>query len=268
MRSGHNMGNYHGDKRLDDDMPIYVAAQHTDGGVGANKAPHFHPEGQMYVPVQGVIMVEANGNRQVLPPGRLGWIPPNVVHHASAHGNTLKPGLAGFTIHIAPSLCDGFPQQAVVLHMSDLARTLLERMACWPGGTPSDAAARRMMNVFLDEMRAAHADPLHLTMPRHPRLVQMAAAIAADPADETDLDAWADQLGWSRRSLTRHFRNETGMSVVEWRQVARLQKGMALLNGGASVTSVAISLGYDSVSSFIALFRRILGTTPAQFHRA
>jgi methylphosphotriester-DNA--protein-cysteine methyltransferase len=102
-------------------------------------------------------------------------------------------------------------------------------------------------------------------MPTHPRLQAMAAAIAQDPADETDLDAWAAQLGWSRRSLTRHFRNETGMSLVEWRQVARLQKGMELLNGGASVTTVAISLGYDSVSSFIALFRRILGTTPARF---
>lgn len=72
-------------------------------------------------------------------------------------------------------------------------------------------------------------------------------------------------LGWSRRSLTRHFRNQTGMSVVEWRQIARLQKGMALLNGGASVTTVAISVGYDSVSSFITLFRRMLGTTPARF---
>jgi AraC-like DNA-binding protein len=40
---------------------------------------------------------------------------------------------------------------------------------------------------------------------------------------------------------------------------------MELLNGGASVTTVALSLGYDSVSSFIALFRRILGTTPARF---
>jgi AraC-like DNA-binding protein len=27
----------------------------------------------------------------------------------------------------------------------------------------------------------------------------------------------------------------------------------------------SLSLGYDSVSSFIALFRRILGTTPARF---
>ncbi|TFW18122.1 AraC family transcriptional regulator [Duganella callida] len=259
------MGNHHSDKRLDDATPIYVAAQHTDGGVGINKHPHFHPEGQMYIPVQGVITVEADGNRQVLPPGRMAWIPPDVVHLAAAHGSSLKPGLAGFTIHIAPALCVGFPERAQVLTVSDLARSLLERMCRWPEGTPTDAAGRRLMNVFLDEMRAADADPLHLTMPRHPRLAAMAAAIAEDPADDTDLDAWAVQLGWSRRSLTRHFRNETGMSVVAWRQVARLQKGMALLNGGASVTTVAISLGYDSVSSFIALFRRILGTTPARF---
>ncbi|MRW92950.1 helix-turn-helix domain-containing protein [Duganella sp. FT80W] len=259
------MSNYYGDKRLSDDMPIYVAAQHTDGGVGKGKFSHYHPEGQMYIPLQGVILVEAGGNRQVLPPGRLGWIPPYMEHAASAHGNTLKPGLAGYTIHLAPSLCVGFPEQSLALRMSPLAESLLQRMCAWPTGMPPDAAALRVMNVFLDEMRAAEPDPLHLTMPRHPRLLAMAAAIAEDPADETDLDAWADQLGWSRRSLTRHFRNETGMSVVEWRQVARLQKGMALLNGGASVTTVALSLGYDSVSSFIALFRRLLGTTPARF---
>ncbi len=265
MQSGQTMSNYYGDKRLSDDLPIYVAAQHTDGGVGKGKFSHHHPEGQMYIPAQGVILVEAGGNRQVLPPGRLGWIPPLMTHAASAHGNTLKPGLAGYTIHLAPSLCDGFPAESLALRMSPLAESLLQRMVAWPHGTPPDAAALRVMNVFLDEMRAAEPDPLHLTMPRHPRLLAMAATIAENPADETDLDAWADQLGWSRRSLTRHFRSETGMSMVEWRQIARLQKGMALLTGGASVTTVALSLGYDSVSSFIALFRRLLGTTPAHF---
>lgn len=259
------MSNYYGDKRLSDEMPIYVAAQHTDGGMGKDKPLHVHPEGQMYIPVQGVILVEAGGNRQVLPPGRLGWIPPHMPHAAAGHGHSLKPGLAGYTIHIAPALCAGFPAHSAVLRKSALADSLLERMCQWPSGMPPDAAARRVMQVFLDEMRAAPIDPLHLTMPRHPRLLTMAATIAAHPADDTDLDAWARQLGWSRRSLTRHFRNETGMSVVEWRQIARLQKGMELLNGGASVTTVAISLGYDSVSSFIALFRRMLGTTPARF---
>jgi AraC-like DNA-binding protein len=256
--------NYYGDQRLTDDMPIIVAAQHTSGK-DHSKLVHHHPEGQMYIPSQGVIVIEAGGTRQVLPPGRMGWIPPYMPHSASAHGNSLKPGLAGHTIHLAPSLCAGMPDKPVVLRMSPLTQSLLARMCTWPNGMPADQAGRRLLAVFLDEIRGAETDLLHLIVPRHPRLQAMAAAIAQDPADETDLDAWASQLGWSRRSLTRHFRNETGMSLVEWRQVARLQKGMELLNGGASVTTVALSLGYDSVSSFIALFRRILGTTPARF---
>ncbi|MCU6500012.1 AraC family transcriptional regulator [Rugamonas sp. A1-17] len=257
--------NYYGEKRLTDEMPVIVSAQHADHNTNRTTHTHHHPEGQLYIPLQGVIVVEAGDVRQVLPRGRLGWIPPNMPHGASAHGNSFRPGLAGYTIHLAPSLCVDLPAQSRVMRMSPLAVSLLERMCAWPRGMPADAAGRRLLTVFLDEVRTADEEPLHLTMPRHPRLQAMAAAIADHPADETDLDEWAARLGWSRRTLTRHFRDQTGMSLVEWRQVARLQKGMELLNGGASVTTVALSLGYDSVSSFIALFRRILGVTPARF---
>lgn len=250
--------------RLDEDIPMLLSPQH--GGMpGGGKDIHSHPEGQMYIALQGVIVFEAGGNRSVLPPGRVGWIPPGMPHAASVHGTQVRPGLAGYTLHLLASLCAGMPEQAKVLQFSPLAQALLDRMHTWPQGWPKDASQHRLMHVFLDEMRAAQADPLHLTMPRHPRLQIMAATIAENPADDTDLDSWADRLGLSRRSITRHFRNETGMSLVEWRQVARLQKGMEMLTAGVSVTTAAIELGYDSVSSFIALFRRVLGTTPAKF---
>ncbi|MDE2429781.1 MAG: helix-turn-helix transcriptional regulator [Burkholderiales bacterium] len=102
-------------------------------------------------------------------------------------------------------------------------------------------------------------------MPRHPRLLQLASSIAEDPVNDTSVDDWASLLGMSRRSISRHFRAETGMSLVEWRQVARLQCGLEMLTAGLPVTTVAISLGYDSVSSFISLFRKLTGTTPARF---
>ena len=243
---------------------MLLFAQHAEHS-GAGHAVHSHPEGQMYIALQGVIVIEAGGRRTVLPPGRLQWIPPQVPHGATILGTVSRPTLVGYTLHLAPHLCASLAPQAQVLRMSPLAHALLQRMAHWPHGVPGDAAALRLMSVFLDEMSMAEHDPLHLTMPRHPRLLTMAAAIAEDPADTTELDTWADRLGLSRRSITRHFRTETGMSLVEWRQVARLQKGMQMLAAGGSVTTVALSLGYDSVSSFIALFRRILGTTPARF---
>lgn len=252
--------------RLTDDQPMKLTPAHAHlARVGMGKYLHAHPEGQMYIARQGLIVLEAGGNRTVLPPGRLGWIPPQMTHGASVHGSKFRPGLAGYSLHLAPALCAALPGQAQVLRLTPLADALLERMCAWPQGTPDDDAARRLMMVFLDEIGRAEPDPLRLTMPRHPRLLTMAASIAENPADDTDLDGWAARLGLSRRSVTRHFRIETGMSLVEWRQIARLQKGMELLTAGESVTTVAMNLGYDSVSSFIALFRRILGTTPAKF---
>jgi AraC-like DNA-binding protein len=266
-RSGHNLQSPNiFDINVNDQAPMQLTPQFASAD--KIKHVHSHPEGQMYIAFQGLIVVEAGGDRSVLAPGRLGWVPPNMPHAASVHGHQLKHGLAGYTIHMHSALCAALPTQPKVLRISALARALLERMSEWPRGVPNDAAALRLMTVFLDEIGNAEPDPLHLTMPRQPRLQTMAAAIADDPADDTDLDGWALRLGLSRRSISRHFRAETGMSLVEWRQIARLQKGVEWLAAGQSVTTVAMELGYDSVSSFIALFRRILGTTPAQFASA
>lgn len=254
------------ERRLSADFPMQLTPTHADlSGTESGKHVHRHPEGQMYIALQGLIVLEAGGNRTVLPPGRLGWVPPQMAHGACVHGSKLRPGLAGYTLHLAPSLCDALPAQPQVLRLSPVASALFERMRGWPHGRPADAAEHRLMMVFLDEISRAEPDPLRLIMPRHPRLLAMATSIAENPSDETDLDGWAERIGLSRRSVTRHFRAETGMSLVEWRQIARLQKGMELLTAGESVTTVAMNLGYDSVSSFIALFRRILGTTPAKF---
>lgn len=39
-----------------------------------------------------------------------------------------------------------------------------------------------------------------------------------------------------------------------------------LLASGRAVTEVAFDVGYDSVSAFIAAFKRCFGTTPARYY--
>ncbi|MFZ6644522.1 AraC family transcriptional regulator [Undibacterium sp. TJN25] len=251
------------ERRLDGDIPLLVLEQRA--ALGAGKLVHSHPEGQIYVAIQGLIVVDAAGTRWIMPPGRMGWIPPGIAHGASIYGAHSNPMMGGLTIYLEPGLCSALPASPLVLRVTDLMRELLKRLQQWPAMTTLDQAQRRMLAVFIDELRSAPAEPLSLTMPREPRLLKMAAAIADDPADETPLDEWADRIGLSRRSITRHFRRETGMSIIEWRQVARLSLGLQMLAEGLPVTTVSINLGYDSVSSFISLFRKMLGTTPARF---
>ncbi len=48
----------------------------------------------------------------------------------------------------------------------------------------------------------------------------------------------------------------------DWRQVARLMQGIEMLGEGKSVKEAAFALGFDSISSFIALCQRHTRMSP------
>lgn len=55
------------------------------------------------------------------------------------------------------------------------------------------------------------------------------------------------------------------MSFGRWRQQLHIGLALQRLASGQSVMNVAFDLGYESTSAFIAMFRRMLGTTPARY---
>ena len=50
----------------------------------------------------------------------------------------------------------------------------------------------------------------------------------------------------------------------DWHQL-RLLHALKLLAARRPVTAIAIEVGYDSPSAFIAMFKRTLGTTPHRY---
>jgi AraC-like DNA-binding protein len=42
---------------------------------------------------------------------------------------------------------------------------------------------------------------------------------------------------------------------------------MPMLEAGRTVEAIALDLGYGSASAFIAMFRKLMGTTPDEFRR-
>jgi AraC-like DNA-binding protein len=55
------------------------------------------------------------------------------------------------------------------------------------------------------------------------------------------------------------------MTFGKWRQQLRLLQAMQMLAAGRPVTVVALEVGYNSPSAFIAMFKRTLGTTPHRY---
>lgn len=222
-------------------------------------AVHSHARGQLLGATKGLITVEMAQSRWLVPATHAVWIPPDVPHGLHTHGP-----FDGWSIYVAPTLCQSLPAEACTLAMSGLLREATARAASWGDG-PLDAAQQRLAAVMVDEMTSLPQVALGLQMPGDARLLKIARALSERPADERKLEDWAAYAGVSPRSLSRRFVAETGFTLTQWRQRVRLLRALELLAAGQSVKEVALNLGYDNVSGFITLFARTFGSTPGRF---
>jgi AraC-like DNA-binding protein len=85
------------------------------------------------------------------------------------------------------------------------------------------------------------------------------------PADRTSLPQWADRVAMSERSLSRLIERETGLSFGRWRQQIHILIALRELSSGAMVHQVSATLGYDSTTAFITMFKKALGKSPAKY---
>ena len=83
------------------------------------------------------------------------------------------------------------------------------------------------------------------------------------------LDALADRAAMSRRSFTRHFRQATGTTVLQWLQNQRLARAQRLLETTREpLERVAAEAGFGSALSLRQAFAARLATSPSQYRRA
>lgn len=236
---------------------VYVATGSQDEELSSE--PHHHARGQLFGSHSGLLSVGVEDGVWVVPPTHAVWLPPHQVHSGRSHGP-----FRGWAAYVAESACDDLPKKPCTIRTSGLLREAVLRACDWPPG-PLDARGTHVAAVILDEIRGLPVESFGLPLPRDPRLLRIARALIADPADARSLDAWAAWAAVSARTLSRRFVEETGFNFTAWRQRARLMRSLEMLAAGASVTAVALDLGYATASSFIALFRRTFGETPASY---
>ena len=221
---------------------------------------HRHVRGQFFCIESGLIHVHTEHGSWLLPPHRAGWMPPGELHTVTVSGP-----MSGWGVFVTPEIDHGLPSEACVIGVSELTRALIRRASSWTWDDQLDPVQERVMTVLLDEIRRAQHEPLYLPMPHDRRLLRIAQAVLDQPDDNRCLEAWAAWAGLSARSLSRLFRAETALSFAQWRQQARLSRGLERLAEGMPVAAVADALGYVSVSAFVAMFRRNFGQPPARY---
>lgn len=251
-------------ERQGDPPIIAIAGNNSDGNeyqLGTREYDwHQHIRGQLFCVETGLIQVYTENGSWLLPPCRAGWMPPNVSHKVRVSG-----AMSGWTLFMEPTFCAGLPDEPCVVMISPLLKALADRVTCWDIDVSMSPEKERIGMVILDEIRRSPHESLHIPMPKSSRLLRIAHAIIEKPDNVRLLDEWAEYGAMSSRTLRRLFIKETGLNFTQWNQQVKLMHALNMLAQGKSVSVISDTLGYSTPSNFIAMFRKVLGDTPAHY---
>ena len=232
----------------------YDASQHV--------AEHEHRRAQLLHLSRGVLTVTTRAGRWMMPRDHALWIPAGVRHAIDTVGSVDM-----HSVYVLPGAIAGLPDQLQVTGMTPLMRSLIVEAVCLRAD-PGNPRGEFILGALLHEIPRLPERPLGLPFPDNRRLAELCRDFVARPSAHLNIDQWADAAGLSRRSFTRIFRRETGLSLSTWRQQACLMAALPRLSAGEAVTAVALDLGYDSVPAFTTMFCRMMGTPPKAYLRS
>lgn len=237
-----------------------VVALASDFPAGHAVEPHKHSKAQLLHALTGVVLVATPQGRWLVPPEHALWLPAGTVHAVEMLGAVRMRSL-----YVSPDAIEGLPSEVRVVAMKPLVRDLLiEAVEIEPPVEPTSRDGL-VMALLLEEIPALEERPLGLPLPGHAGLSKLCRRFLEQPSAHATIDDWADRVGMSRRTFTRTFLRETGISHAAWRRQACLFAALPRLADGEPVTSVALDLGYESVPAFTTMFRRTLGVSPRAY---
>jgi len=245
-----------------DATPRSVVVICNDFASGHVMPPHHHRRSQLVYGAAGMMMVGTEQGRWVVPAERAVWIPGGIRHDLR-----MMSAVTTVTVWVDPDPKLILPQARQVVEVSPLMRSLM--MAAIDVDAEYDRYGRDglVMSLLLHELNRLPTLPLCLTFPQHGRLAERCRDFLREPKPHETIEMWSEALGMSRRTFTRLFKKETGLSFASWRQQACLFAAMPRLAAREPITKIALDLGYDSPAAFTTMFKRLQGVPPSHYFR-
>lgn len=221
---------------------------------------HAHPWHQLVYATHGAMTVETPYGAWVVPPHRAVWVPAGFAHSIRMTGAVRMR-----TVYFRPDVVVGVPDDCAVVHVTPLLRELILevlRLRMLYDDVPEH---ERLTGLIVDRLEQGDEAPLKVRLPSDARARRVAENARADLTSMRSVADLAIGSGASARTIERVFRCETGLTFGQWLQQVRALHAIERLAAGDTVTQAALSVGYESTSAFIAMFKRVMGSTPGRY---
>jgi AraC-like DNA-binding protein len=125
----------------------------------------------------------------------------------------------------------------------------------------------RLLEGFASHLAACGNELLLRTPAKEPAVVARARAfMTAHYAEELKQALVARAVGCSATYFSKHFKQVTGMSFIDYLGRVRVQRAKSFLqNPSLRVGSIAFEVGFRSVSQFNRTFKKMMGRSPKTF---
>jgi len=231
---------------------------------GVRLGTHMHREAQLVYAARGTMQVTTPKGRWLVPPDRAVWVPAFLEHSIDVLADIEMRTLYFDQAWLAQQdRSEGLDAEYVVR----VSRLLHETILALFDGRNDSERAQVLIKLALLELHAAEDSATFIPLPHEPRCRRAADIVLGDPTGAHEIEALAQTVGTSARTLSRLFASETQLSFKTWCQRARIAAAIERLSTEAnvSVKQLASDLGYASVPAFSHAFRQVTGKTPTEF---
>lgn len=233
----------------------------AESEAGRQICQRFHQETLHRAEQKPTVAVCDAGLQEVVWPVQISGVHVGYLLFGGVRGSAITPATGARVRHLLRKAGVGVTPEQLVAAMEDcreISPRILEAYLGWVG-------------LVVQQMAAKLSSPTALTQERLPPPVEKAAKLVRAQAvrGEVSLSGLASACGVSAGHLSRLFHHSTGLTLTEFIGRVRVEHARQLLRQRhQSVTDVAFASGFNSLSQFNRVFRRVYGSSPRELRRS
>lgn len=231
-----------------------------------NTQMHQHDKAQLISPEKGTAYLYSSHGSFCIPAHYYAYIASNTEHKLISRSPDLK--LRTVFIDLSKEVQHTYNIKNIsVFYPSSLLDYYLEfGEAHWNDENLRDICLPALIAMLPHLLK----NPLKLNThpPESELLLKLTTYIQHSLSEKLTVSLLAQKFNISERSLSRCFKQETGITLFQYIKLSRMQRAIELLeNKTLNISEVVYEVGYESISTFSTLFKDLMGTSPQKYRQ-